>query len=510
MEDNKYIPSSLKRIIDNNMVISTVKRGLPNPGSRPDGRPFFSDLRKIDDAYLLGNEVYGMGVEVPNNMISYNSGNGSPLLHNAFYPAVKEAIESLRGTEISQYAYASGDKMCRRQVADYLNIEGFVSDSEDGLITENQVIFFNSTTEAFSIIMKLVCRPGDVVLFAGPTYGLLVYAPERVGGISKIIPLSEEDDWIIDPDKLDKTIKKINGELRLCDEYDYIPCVTAYVNINPNNPTGRVMGKDDIGVLEELNNVCKKNGVLIIDDIIYRDLSFNMRDKAVPIASLRGAFSNTITMFGTSKSFGLAGVRAGVVLANEKVIRGLRNELFQLMDSTSLVISHILAGSFNGSEEREEYYDNYFRSIIGIYKSNWKLMKVLIDGENDSYSLDESEKDVIKKYFKEDTAEILEKGIKELKIAGNIEPQAGFFALVDFSGVIGFKDAFTNTILSTEMDVLYYFYRTAYVKLLTGDSFAWPIANQVVARVSFAYEKNDLVRMMHQIYTAIRKLVKVE
>lgn len=510
MVNNSYTPPSLNRIIENNVVIRTAKRGLPDPGKRPDGTPFSFDLGKIDNAYILGNEVYGMNFDVPSDMFFYNSGNGSPILQNAFYPAIQEAIESLMSTEISQYAYASGDKLCRCRVAEYLNKEGFISDSSNGLINENQIIFFNSTTEAFSLIMKLICRPGDVVLFAAPTYGLLVYAPERVGGISRIIPLSEEDNWMINPDKLEKVIKMINYELRLCDEYKYIPCVTAFVNINPNNPTGRVMGKNEIHILEELSNVCKRNGVFIIDDLIYRDLSFDMNDKAVPIASLEGAFSNTITMFGTSKSFGLAGVRAGAVVANETVIRGLRNELFQLMDSTSLIVSHVLAASFNVSIEREACYDDYFQNIISIYKFNWNLMKVLIDGETDSHSLDETEKKIVRKYFKEDATAILEIGIKELKIAGNIEPEAGFFVLVDFSSVVGYKDVFTDTLLNNEMDVLYYFYRVANVKLLTGSSFAWPIDNQVVARISYAYEKDDLVKMMRQIYIAIKKLVVVK
>ena len=93
-----------------------------------------------------------------------------------------------------------------------------------------------------------------------------------------------------------------------------------------------------------------------------------------------------------------------------------------------------------------------------------------------------------------------------MKFAGNITPEAGFFALVDFSSLLGYKDAVSDTYLKSEIDILYYFFRAANVKLLTGDSFAWPVGEQVVARMSFAYEKEDLVRMMYQIFYAIKKL----
>lgn len=497
---------SLKRIIETNTVIGKTKRGLPYPGGRPDQIPFWGDLQRINRAYIEGNEVYSMGWDIPDSLIAYNSGNGSPLLQKAFYPAIQEAIENLSGTEISQYAYASGDKECRRRVAEYLYKEGFRSNSSDRLINENQLIFFNSTTEAFSLLMKVICRPSDVVLFAAPTYGLLAYAPERVGAVSKIIPLAEEDNWLINPEKLEKAIKCTNKELSSCDKYSYTPCVTAFVNINPNNPTGRVMGKDEVHILERVNEVCKENAVFVIDDIIYRDLCFDMNNRSIPIAFIEGAFSNTITLFGTSKSFGLAGARAGVVLADECIIRGLRNEVFQLMDSTSLVVSHLLAGSFNDSKERHEYYHQYFEAIISKYMSNWNLMKVLVDGECENCHLDEEDKSIIDKYFTSDATEIITSGIKELKFAGNITPEAGFFALVDFSSLLGYKDAVSDTYLKSEIDILYYFFRAANVKLLTGDSFAWPVGEQVVARMSFAYEKEDLVRMMYQIFSAIKKL----
>lgn len=501
--------SSLERIRKSNHIIEKVRRGLPNPGSRPNHEAFYPDLQKINNAYLNGNEVYSKNWKIPENMIAFNSGNGSPFVQEAFLPAVMEGIEVLRGNEISQYPYASGDKECRCRVADYLSREGFKSNSHDKKINENQVIFFNSTTEAFSILMKVICRPGDVVLFTAPTYGLLAYAPERMGAISKFIGLKEEDNWLINPIELEKTIVELNSELENENKYikyAYKPCVAAFVNINPNNPTGLVMGKDEENILEQISEVCKKNGVFVVDDIIYRDLCYDWNNKAVPVATIDGTFSNTITLFGTSKCYGLAGARAGAIVADECVIRGLRNELFQLMDSTSLLVSHFIAGAFNTSTERDNCYYKYFNQIIKKYKNNWKILKIIIDGEDEEYFLENNETCIVEKWFTSDTKNIIKNGITELSIAGNIVPEAGFFALVDFSNLLGRKDIENNEYLSNEIDILYYFYRTANVKLLMGDSFAWPVKKQIVARMSYAYELEDLIRMLYQIYTAVKKL----
>ncbi len=49
-------------------------------------------------------------------------------------------------------------------------------------------------------------------------------------------------------------------------------------------------------------------------------------------------------------------------------------------------------------------------------------------------------------------------------------------------------------------------YCEANVKLLVSASFAWAISGQVVARMSYAHEKEDLVRLFYQVYVTIRKL----
>ena len=507
--NNKNIDSAIERLKAYRPEIAHVKRGLPNTGKRCDGKRFYPGLSRIERAYRLGNEVYSKDWEIDPSLTAFNSGNGSPIRYLPFPLATKEGIEALTNPTIAKYPFAAGDADCRKRVADYLFEIGLRSENAGGAISPNHVIFFNSTTEAFSMLLKVICRKGDVVLFTAPTYGLFCYAPERLGAISCFIPLHKENDWLINPLELENTILKINARLRKTshNKTDYIPRVVAFLNLNPCNPTGLVMDETHISLLREIHSVCLNNGVFLIDDIIYRDLCYNMSKPAVPIASIKGAFTNTITLFGTSKSFCLAGARAGGIAADEIIIRGLRNEIFQQMDSSPMQVSKIMAGAFQTGEEYRRVYNEYFTPLISLYKENWNIVKTLINGIDKNCPISHKSMSLIYKEFGNESKQVLKNGIEALSIAGEIEPESGFFALLDFTALIGKMQPETNTKLKSEIDVLYYFYKYANVKLLTGSSFAWPIFNQVVARLSFAYTKDELIRMIHQIYMAVRKLL---
>lgn len=109
--------------------------------------------------------------------------------------------------------------------------------------------------------------------------------------------------------------------------------------------------------------------------------------------------------------------------------------------------------------------------------------------------------------FAEEAHEVLEHGLPPLSFAGDLMPESGFFALIDFSGLIGKRSQKTGQLILDEMDVIYHFYRTANIKLLTGGSFAWPIPQQIVSRVSFAYSIPELLRAFHQIKKAMEELI---
>lgn len=497
---NQSQGSALNMLKQRRPKIAVYERGLPDPGF--DGLGAEAVMRRINESYYQGNKVYSMSWQIAPELHEYNLGNGSPLSWPPF-PCATQEISALLDTDaMSQYAFAAGDADCRKRVASYLQEMGFHSNSPDGCILPSQLIFFHSTTEAFSILMSLICEPGDVVLFTAPSYGLFAYAPERAGAHAHFFPLRSEDNWLLNTEALEHTIVQINDALTPGNR------VVAFLNMNPHNPTGRVMGKEQYALLSRISGVCKRRGVFLIDDIIYRDLCYNMQDPALPMACIPGTFDHTITLFGPSKSYGLAGARAGAVFADEAIIRGLRNKIFQQMDSTSLLVSHIMAGVFQCGKVREKAYQAYFSDLIDAYRKNWLLVRLMISGRSQYAQM--PEESILHSFyaeFAEDAEDVLEHGIPPLTFAGNIAPESGFFALIDFTGLIGRRWPKTGQIIRDEIDVVYFFFRAANVKLLTGGSFAWPDPKQIISRVSFAYSVSDLLRAFHQIKKAIDELI---
>ena len=268
------------------------------------------------------------------------------------------------------------------------------------------------------------------------------------------------------------------------------------------------MSRQHYPLLVKICDVCKRNGVFLVDDIIYLDLCYNAAESAFPAARIPGASEYTITLFGTSKSYGLAGARAGAVLADEAVIRGLRNKIFQQMDSSSLLTSHLMAGAFQSSPERKASYRSYFPQLIQAYRESWSLVQLMICGQSNCRQM--PGEDAMRCFFtefSEDAQKVLERGLFPLSFAGGLAPESGFFALIDFTGLIGKRSQRTGQLILDEMDVIYHFYRSANIKLLTGGSFAWPDPQQIVSRVSFAYSIPELLRAFHQLKKAMDELI---
>ena len=236
------MPDSLKQIIERKPILKHHVRGLPNLGENLIDGQFSKEVSKIYDAFeLYGNDLYELENEKIKNISSRSLGGGSPMRTSSF-PLCKEAlINVICSDELSDYPMAAGDEESREIILEYLKQEGFKSNS--GLSKDN-IIFTVSSTHAFNIISSIIARPHDVILMTGPNYGLFTFVPERISGATvEILPLSEDDNWYVNPQKLSKRIDDINIKLKTQygESLGYTPKVVAFLNENPHNPLGKVM-----------------------------------------------------------------------------------------------------------------------------------------------------------------------------------------------------------------------------------------------------------------------------
>lgn len=503
------IPASLSRVIGKNPILESFVRGLPNLGEREDGQPFSPEVLKIYDAFgLYGNELYKLENDRIRNRSSRSLGGGSPMRTPAF-PLCKEALlDVIEQDKLSDYPMAAGDEKSRKIILEYLIQEGFKNPK--GLNADN-IIFTVSTTQAFNIIMKIIARPYDVILMTGPNYGLFTFVPERsIGATVEILPLSEEDNWYVNPKKLSLKIDEINEKLRkqYGNRLGYVPKVVAFLNENPHNPLGKVINENNSYILEQIGEICLNKGVFVIDDIIYRDLTYDRNHLSKPMGTYSKYFDNTITITGLSKSYGLASIRSGMVVANEVIIRGIRNYIFQTMDSSPILQGKALAGAFNSSVRRNEEYKKYFTPIIEEYKYRLQLLKSLIEGLdaiNDSSLRFSIEQDIIK-YAKNDfNINNLLQGIPGVKFVNGTLPESGFFAMLDYTALKNKRSDY-GRVITDEKELLKYMYEQEKIKIILGQSISWPNADQLVGRVTTALSREDLVEHFGAMNRCLRKL----
>ena len=508
--------SAIDRLLRENPILGQRRYGLPLVGSRLDFEGFNPSVQKIADAInFYGYEVRDENITTIKDI---DLGTGNPLKFKPFPLCIEKMKECLDSEDLYSYPYTEGDDSVRKILLDYIEQEGFVNDrpypfkdvDSKGLSVHN-ITFMPSTSMIFNIIVNIISRPGDVILVTGPNYGLFTIRAERAGAEVEILPLEKEDSFLVNPDKLASKIDDINESLQKVynRRKGYVPRVVAFLNANPNNPTGKVMGEKDVDLLTKIGNVCLERGVFVIDDLVYRDISFDKNNIAKPMATIPGMFRNTISLFGLSKSYGLAALRAGFIVADEIIIREVINRIFQEIDSSPSITGYALSGAFNASIERKKEYENYFDELRSIYKYKFQLLKALVDGIDSIKDKNTQEKITSEVYevLKDNSKQVLQ-GLKYVTFPKNLEPESGFFAILDFTSLKGMK--YKGSIISSERDLLRFFYKTNRIRFLVGQSISWPYEDELIGRVSFAIDDKLLIESIYKMNQSINLLGEKE
>ena len=506
--------TAIQRLLRENPMLKDRRSGLPYVGARLDKEEFNPTVKDIADAIdFYGYEVRDNDIV---NKKDINLGDGNPLKYEPFRPAIDEMIKSLNSGEMYKYPYTEGDDNIRRKLLEYIEQEGFINTEpydyddidEKGLSIHN-ITFLPSTSITFNIIVNIISKPGDVILVTGPNYGLFTIRAERAGAEVEVFPLLKEDNFLVNPERLANTIDEINNSLQRVynRRHGYVPRVVAFLNANPNNPTGKVMGEKDVELLTQISQVCLERGVFVIDDMVYRDITYDKDNIAKPIATIPGMFRNTITLFGLSKSYGMASLRAGFLIADEIIIREVINRIFQEMDSSPDIVGRALMGAFNASEERNKYYEKYFTDLRKLYVHKYQLLKALVEGIDSIKDNDKKDEiiKIVEGYTSKSNAKLLLKGLPYTKFPDNLEPDAGFFAILDFTELKGKN--FRGQPIKTEKDLLEFFYKTNRLRFLIGQSISWPYPKELVGRITFALEDEEIIEAISLINDSLQKLV---
>lgn len=496
---NPDLPQSIRTVVKmypSNQINRLHYGGLPHIGNALWSSWSSDEVQKAAEAY----ENYSLSTNllingfVPPKENKIRLGGGSPAPFEPLTDCVIGVIDILEKRKLSYYPLAAGEDDLKLPIINYFDNE------YSKKINKDNIIFTHSSTQAFTLLMESILDYGDVVIMTAPNYGLFTFIPERVGGKVKFLELHIDDKWKINPQKLKKLIGEINNELKI--DYDrnrgkYIfrrsdttPKVCAFVNYNPHNPTGIVYGDNEKVLLLELSYICKEAGVFIIDDLAYSGLEYDRRNTALPICSMEDHIDNTITLYTLSKSYGLAGFRSGMIIANEIVISLVRDRIFQVFDSLSPLQQSAMSNIFKIDVQSEKNREEYFLNITQEYYERFIFVKTILVG---LHKINGQDKKILDRLIRANnlSIDLVEdlSGISDLEIV--IEPESGFFLLLDLTKFIG--KSYQGFKVKNDKTLLQFLYTFGNIKALTGNAFCWPKSEELIIRVTTAQNYSDLL-----------------
>lgn len=181
------------------------------------------------------------------------------------------------------YTESAGGEFLREAIAKHYR----------GFSASNVVVA--SPGELNFIAMNILLQPSDSVVVISPCYQSLVEVVKSIGcKISCWKP--NPTNWKFSVDVLDSLVTDS----------------TKLIIINfPHNPTGAYLTPDELNRVVE---IARKHGSYIFSDEMYRGLVLEPMEKLRPICEL---YEKGISLWGPSKTFGLAGLRTGWLVCSD-------------------------------------------------------------------------------------------------------------------------------------------------------------------------------------------------
>jgi aspartate/methionine/tyrosine aminotransferase len=165
-------------------------------------------------------------------------------------------------------------------------------------VDPGNIVVTQGTSPALLLLFGALLDPGDEVIMPDPCYPAYPNYVAFLGGVPRFVRVRAEDGFRYRPDEVRAAIGSR----------------TKAVMINsPSNPTGTVLGDDD---LRELAAIAEETGIHVASDEIYHGLDFCGPDRTILSYTERAFVLN-----GFSKAYAMTGWRLGYMIAPSEYVR---------------------------------------------------------------------------------------------------------------------------------------------------------------------------------------------
>lgn len=216
-----------------------------------------------------------------------------------------------------------------------------------------QILLTVGGSEGLDLTLRCVLEPGDEVII--PTPSFVCYGPlaSMYHGVPVYVETRAENEFRLTAEELRAAIT---------------PRTKALVLPFPCNPTGGIMGRED---LEAIAEVLRDTNILVISDEIYAELTYGQRH--VSVASIPGMYERTVVVNGFSKAYSMTGWRLGYVCGPRKLIAAMTKlHQYGIMSAPTTSQYAAIEAMDNGDgdiEAMREEYDGRRRFLVDGLRS---------------------------------------------------------------------------------------------------------------------------------------------
>ena len=185
-----------------------------------------------------------------------------------------------------------------------------------------RIVLTASTSEAYSLLFKLLAAPGDEVLVPRPSYPLFELLTTLDGLAARPYDLEYHGIWSIDVDSIERAVG---------------PRTRALLVVNPNNPTGSFVSRVEV---ERLAAICGPRGIALIVDEVFADYELGADGAGDRVRLLERNDLLVCGLGGLSKSIGMPQLKLGwIAIAGPDGIVAEAIARLELMCDTYLSVS---------------------------------------------------------------------------------------------------------------------------------------------------------------------------
>ena len=254
----------------------------------------------------------------------------------------------------NQYAPSRGLPQLRQAIADhYRRHFGQQLDPEHICVT-------SGATEALGAMILSVVEPGDEVVIFTPAYDSYAPMVRRAGATPREVAL-QPPLWNIDREAI---------EAALSDR------TRAIIFNNPQNPTGRLYGKDELQIIAD---IAIAHDLTVISDEVWEHVLLH-GERFTPLSSLAGMAERTLKAGSAGKIFSLTGWKVGWIVASpENAAVAARAHQFLTFATAPNLQTAVAFGLEQGDGWIDPMRQRFSRALIrmseGLKKAGYKVLE---------------------------------------------------------------------------------------------------------------------------------------